>query len=514
MHGMASYFLRRLLLVPVTFVVITFLVYTVLRIAPGGPLEQAEAELKAAALGEAGGGLAELTEGGAVLDETSKEELKRYYNLDRAIPVGYLQWLGVWPRNKRSPVVLEERRREPELWGRVDQLWKAHVAEREGLDELLGESGWVLRAGSFYRPAGDSDRRTAPEFFAEADELRSRGQSARKRLEKHLARRDYLLVGTRYCRLVKSDAPQADARLLARLLSMQKDRDGALRALEETLAPHALEVNSRTGSYYHSRSALSGILQGDFGRSFTYTKPALKVIVGRFYISIYFGLIGYLATWIVCIPLGVYKAIHHRSLFDAGSSTAVFLGYATPGFVACLLLLLLFGGGSYWNLVPLGGFRSDGWEEWWANGEIWRCVKDQLHHTLVPIFGYLVGSFASMTVLMKNSLLENLGTDYVRTAFAKGLPERRVIFVHALRNSLIPITAGIGHFLGLLFAGSFLIEKVCNIPGMGLLGYNAILQRDYPIILATLVFGVLIRLFGNILSDVIWAVIDPRIRFR
>ena len=109
--------------------------------------------------------------------------------------------------------------------------------------------------------------------------------------------------------------------------------------------------------------------------------------------------------------------------------------------------------------------------------------------------------------------MENLGQDYVRTAFAKGLPERRVIFVHALRNSLIPITAGIGHAVGLLFAGSFLIEKTCNIDGMGLLGYQAMLQRDYPIILATLVFGVLIQLFGNILSDLIWAMIDPRIRF-
>jgi microcin C transport system permease protein len=130
------------------------------------------------------------------------------------------------------------------------------------------------------------------------------------------------------------------------------------------------------------------------------------------------------------------------------------------------------------------------------------------------MFGYLVGSFASMTVLMKNSLLENFGADYVRTAFAKGLPERRVIYVHALRNSLIPITSGIGHFLGIIFAGSFLIEKVCNIPGMGLLGYESVIRRDYPIILATVVFGVLIRLTGNILSDFIWAAIDPRIRFK
>ena len=132
---------------------------------------------------------------------------------------------------------------------------------------------------------------------------------------------------------------------------------------------------------------------------------------------------------------------------------------------------------------------------------------------IIPVTGYVIGAFAGMTILMKNSLLENLGQDYVRTAFAKGLSERRVIFVHALRNSLIPITAGIGHALGILFAGSFLIEKTCNIDGMGLLGYQAVVQRDYPIILGLLVILELIGLFGNILSDVIWALIDPRIRF-
>ncbi len=132
---------------------------------------------------------------------------------------------------------------------------------------------------------------------------------------------------------------------------------------------------------------------------------------------------------------------------------------------------------------------------------------------LIPVAGYMIGGFAGMTILMKNSLLENLGQDYVRTAFAKGLREKRVIFVHALRNSLIPITAGIGHALGLLFAGSFLIEKTCNIDGMGLSGFHAVVGRDYPIILGLLVLLVLIRLTGNILSDIIWALIDPRIRF-
>ena len=149
----------------------------------------------------------------------------------------------------------------------------------------------------------------------------------------------------------------------------------------------------------------------------------------------------------------------------------------------------------------------------WANGQYWWCIKDQVHHTIIPMIAYMLASFATMTILMKNSLLDNLGADYVRTAFAKGLTERRVIFVHALRNSLIPICVGIGHALGLLFAGSFLIEKTCNIPGMGLLGYNSLLERDYPVIMGILVFGVLIRLTGNIISDLVLALVDPRVRF-
>ena len=159
--------------------------------------------------------------------------------------------------------------------------------------------------------------------------------------------------------------------------------------------------------------------------------------------------------------------------------------------------------------MPLGGFRSENWAEL----GFFARIANQLHHTAIPVVGYVMGGFATMTILMKNSLLDNLGADYVRTAFAKGLSERRVVFVHAMRNSLIPLTVGIGHALGLLFAGSFLIEKTCNIPGMGLLSFNSVIQRDYPVILGTLVFLVLIRLTGNIFSDVIWALIDPRIRF-
>ncbi len=512
MSGMSTYFARRLLLVPVTFLVITFMVYAILRLTPGGPIEQLENQMRAAAAGEAGGG------GGGVggesegLDEKAREELKVYYNLDQPIPIAYLQWLGVYPKKTRDPVSLDYRREDPTFWQRTQQLWNVF----RDSDDLFRDQ---LLAGNF-QSSGDTllieidadDRLQHAVLLEEANQLLAQGLSSRPELELLIGDIGWSLSGSTYVRACTDEELQEGgaAGQVWKLFQIQKS---TFQALQDHLAAKEIEANSN-GSYYHVSVQFSGIIQGDFGKSFAYNEDALTVIIGRFPISIYFGLIGYIATWLVCIPLGISKAIRHRGTFDTATSVLVFLGYATPGFVACLLLLVLMGGGSYWDLVPLGGFRSEGWDEWWQQGQYWRCIVDQIHHTLVPMFGYLVGSFASMTVLMKNSLLENFGADYVRTAFAKGLTEGRVIYIHALRNSLIPITAGIGHFLGLLFAGSFLIEKICDIPGMGLLGYESIIRRDYPIILATLVFGVLIRLTGNILSDFIWAIIDPRIRFK
>src|SRR5678815_4989539 len=149
------------------------------------------------------------------------------------------------------------------------------------------------------------------------------------------------------------------------------------------------------------------------------------------------------------------------------------------------MLLVLLGGGSFWDVFPLGGFRPSNWEYLSFFQKIW----SQLYYMFLPVVCYMVGSFATLTILMKNSLMENLGQDYVRTAFAKGLPERRVIFKHALRNSLIPLVTGLGNVISLILAGSFLIERVFNIDGMGYLGYTAILQRDYPVALGILVIG-------------------------
>lgn len=248
----------------------------------------------------------------------------------------------------------------------------------------------------------------------------------------------------------------------------------------------------------------------NLGKSYVYAEPVWDVITSRFPVSIYFGLISFVLTYLVCIPLGVFKAVKNGSKFDIMSSVLVFIGYSIPGFAFGAFLLVLFGGGSFLDWFPLGGFRSIDWPEMSLGDKI----LDQLHHTVLPVLSYMIGSFATLTILTKNSVIENLSQDYIRTAFAKGISEKKVIFKHALRNSLIPIATGIGHFLSLILAGSFLIESVFNIDGMGLLGFKSVVNRDYPVVMGILVISTLLLLIGNIISDIIYAIVDPRIRFK
>jgi microcin C transport system permease protein len=290
---------------------------------------------------------------------------------------------------------------------------------------------------------------------------------------------------------------------------------GGGRVAETELPPDALEEMRRYYGfdkpvYIRYASWLWKVLHLDLGQSYVYQDPVWDVIKSRFPISIFLGLSGFFLSYLVCIPLGVFKAIRHGSRFDLLSSLTVFLGYSVPGWALGTALLVLLGGGSFWNVFPLGGFRPTNWE--YLN--FFEKVAAQIHYMFLPVLCYTIESFATLTILMKNSLMENLGQDYVRTAFAKGLSERRVIFVHALRNSLIPIATGLGNEIGLILAGSFLIEKVFNIDGMGYLGYTSILQRDYPVALGILVVASLLLLVGNILSDMIYVIVDPRIRFQ
>jgi len=245
----------------------------------------------------------------------------------------------------------------------------------------------------------------------------------------------------------------------------------------------------------------------NLGDSFRYSEPVIHVIRDRLPISIYYGLVTAFFTYGICIPLGILKAIRHRTPIDNLTSVLIFIGYAIPGFALGAVLSNLFA--VRYELFPLGGFQSAGA----ADLALIPRLLDIAWHSILPLIAYLAGSFAVTTMLMKNSLIENMSADYVRTALAKGLPWRRAIFVHALRNSLIPMATSIGSLLGIFLTGSFLIERVFNIQGVGLLSFEAIQSRDFPVVLGFLVISSVILMVGNLLSDLAVALVDPRVRF-
>jgi microcin C transport system permease protein len=250
------------------------------------------------------------------------------------------------------------------------------------------------------------------------------------------------------------------------------------------------------------------VLSGDLGSSYRYNEPVWDVIQSRFPVSIYYGLITLVLTYLVCIPLGVVKAVRHRSAIDTASSIVIFIGYAIPGYALGSLLLLYFSVKLEW--LPMGGFVSFSFYD----KTLWGQIKDLLEHSVMPLICYMVGSFALVTLLLKNHLMDNLAADYVRTAIAKGVPFRRAVFSHALRNSLIPIATTFGQSITLLVGGSFLIEFIFDINGFGLLGLTSILDRDYPVVMGVVLLGSLLLLIGNVLSDILVALVDPRVRFQ
>jgi microcin C transport system permease protein len=306
-------------------------------------------------------------------------------------------------------------------------------------------------------------------------------------------------------------------RMIAQAQQMQSmdGKSGARPSSREQNQPLSEEQIEELKKYYgFDKPVLTSyflwmgkVLKGDLGVSTRYYDPVWGMIKERIPISLYFGIITMTLVYGICIPLGIVKAIKHKSSFDNTTSVLVFTGYAVPGWVIGVLLLILFS--SYWDIFPLGGIVS----EEFGDFNLFQKAADILWHTVLPLAAYMVGSFSVMTLLMKNTLLDNLSADYVRTAIAKGLPFKKAVFRHALRNSLIPIATHFGNNISVILMGSFLIEKVFNINGMGLLGYEAIIERDYPVVLGILVISSLLLLIGNILSDICVAIVDPRVKF-
>ena len=414
-----------------TFLGSTVLVFTILQMAPGGPIEQMMLELQmgGAVAGEGGAQSSSGVTGGVSLPPKALKELERFYGFDKPIYQRYLSWLGIWPREikNRDFTIPKNTNSFEKRVGKIDgKLWKVDIVLSDDLLPVV------------YEKNGNVSKN----WHAKIED---------------------------------------------------RNDDGSIDAVV-------------------FQKEYSGILTGNLGKSYTYLKPVTEVMKPRFKISLFFGLTGIFLSYLICIPLGIKKALNHGTAFDFGSSVIIFMAYSIPGWALGGVLLVLFGGGSFFDIFPLGGFRSP--SELWDTLTPFQKVVNQIHHMILPIIAWSIGSFATLTVLMKNSLLENLSQDYVRTAFAKGIKETRVIWYHAMRNSLIPIASGIGHILGVVIAGSYFIERMFNIDGFGRLAYEAILSRDYPVTLGFLVIVVIIRLLGNIISDLVLATVDPRIRFK
>jgi microcin C transport system permease protein len=452
---MAAYFARRFLLLIPTFLGITMLVFAITRFVPGGPIDQMIMQMQSGDTGSGEGG-ASGGDGKSSVDipPEALASLKKYYHFDWPIWRQYLQFLG--------PLNLDER-------------------------GVFGDEISEITVLTWYAEEGDQVQAGAP-----LARLRMIGLEDDSGANATIISREISAPSTG--EVVKLVVPREEQLEVGQPLLEFRPEGGAITTI--------------TGPDLWSKH-WAGLLAGDLGTSYKYEVPVIDLVVSRFPISIRFGLTGFLLAYFVCIPLGVFKAIRHNSHFDFASSALVFVGYSIPGWALGAVLLVLFGGGSFWDIFPLGGVEADNFDELSS----WGKVKDFVHHMALPVIAYSIGSFATLTVLTKNSLMENLGQDYVRTAFAKGLSEKRVIFVHALRNSLIPICTGLGHALSLVMAGSYLIEKVFNIDGLGLLGFTSIIGRDYAVVMGVLVINTLLMLIGNIFSDVLYVLVDPRIRF-
>lgn len=448
---MLKYILKRLLLMIPTFLGTTFMVFVILSVVPGGPFEKAMMELQSrgGSGGEGGGGSGGGTAGSQKLSPEIVEQLKKQYGLDKPLPVRYLVWLGLYPRELKSKEI---------------EVGKPF---RENL-RYVKHNGRTYEVQKWVRTVNDNGK---------------------IRIEESGVGTDFKFTD-KYIEL-----PNAD-----QIADWYPNNQWKVSE----------EKASKEGKIRLAQNGFSGIFTGDFGMSYTYREPVLKLIKDRLHISLYFGVIGFILSYMICIPLGIFKAVKHGSKFDFLSSALVFMGYATPSYAFGALMLVLFGGGTFLDIFPLGGFHAP--SEVWNNMSFFEKVLNQLHHTFLPVLSYAIGSFAVLTLLMKNSLMDNLGQDYVRTAFAKGLDEKIVIFRHAVRNSLIPIATGIGGIIGLFLAGSYLIELVFNIDGIGMLSFKAIINVDYPVFLGFLVLFILVRLVGNLISDLCYVLLDPRIK--
>jgi microcin C transport system permease protein len=257
-------------------------------------------------------------------------------------------------------------------------------------------------------------------------------------------------------------------------------------------------------------SMLSSFVRFDLGKSFMQNKTVWELIKEKLPVSMSLGLWTFFISYLISIPLGVTKAVREGTRFDVVTTFGVLLGYAIPGFVLGVLLIVLFAGGTFYDWFPLRGLTSDNFDEL-SN---WGKVKDYLWHLALPLTCLVIHSFAVVTLLTKNTFVEEIRKQYVLVARAKGLSQERVLYKHIFRNALIPLVTGFpAAFIGAFFTGSVLIETLFSLDGLGLLSYESVVRRDYPVVLGSLYLFTLLGLVVKLVSDLLYTVVDPRVQF-
>jgi len=248
----------------------------------------------------------------------------------------------------------------------------------------------------------------------------------------------------------------------------------------------------------------------DFGDSYFRDESVVNLVIDKMPVSISLGLWSFLLAYSISIPLGIRKAVRDGQAFDVWTSTVVVIGYAIPAYLFAVLLIVLFAGGSYWQIFPLRGLTSENFDELSTLGQI----ADYFWHIFLPVTALTIGAFANLTMLTKNSFLDQINLQYVQTARAKGLSENRVLYGHVFRNGMLIIIAGFpSAFIGMLFTGTFLIEVLFSLDGLGRLGFESVVNRDYPVVFGTLYAFTLLGLLMTIIRDITYAFVDPRIDF-
>ena len=302
--------------------------------------------------------------------------------------------------------------------------------------------------------------------------------------------------------------------IMAEARASQKGDGSAYKAGRDSDAKQIAELKKLYGfdkpAHVRYVEMLGNFLRFDLGRSFLHNKDVWQLIQEKLPVSISLGMWTFLFSYLISLPLGIVKAVHEGSRFDMVSSLIVLIGYAIPGFVLGIFLIVLFSGGTFLEWFPLRGLTSDNWADlsWGAR------ITDYFWHLTLPLICMVIGSFAVTTMLTKNTFVEEMRKQYVLVARAKGLSQPRVLYKHIFRNALIPLVTGFpAAFVGAFFAGSVLIETLFSLDGLGLLSFESVVRRDYPVVLGSLYLFTLIGLVVKLISDLMYVVVDPRVQF-